>query len=119
MIASVGVVVTFPLVFVAGRTRGLPLISAGVLALQVPLAWAGGELFELEGLALALALSTSVVLAALLVELRAFALALRGLATASAVTAGTARSRSCCRPSSSARSRPPRSGLPSTSPCSP
>ena len=70
-IAAVGVAVTFPLAFVAGRTRALPWIALAALALQVPLAWLGVELLELDGLALSLAVSTLLVLAALLVELDA------------------------------------------------
>jgi hypothetical protein len=88
MIAAVGVAVTFPLAFVAGRTRGLPWIALAALALQVPLAWAGGELLELDGLALALAASTLLVLAALLIELRALAGTIRRLGAAAAFVAG-------------------------------
>jgi hypothetical protein len=82
MVASVGVNVTFPLLFVAGRLRRLPLIGAAVLAAQVPLAWAAGALLELDGLALALALSTFLILGALLRELGALGLAERGLLVA-------------------------------------
>jgi hypothetical protein len=88
MIASIAVSVTFPLAFVAGRTRGLPLIALAALALQVPAAWAAGELLQLEGLALALALTTFLVLAALLVELGALADAARGLLTAAVFVCG-------------------------------
>ena len=55
MIASIGVAVTFPLAFVAERTRRLPWIAIGALCLQVPLAWAGSNLLGLAGLATALA----------------------------------------------------------------
>ncbi len=88
MFASIGVGVTFPLAFVAGRTRGLPSIAVVALLVQVPLAWAGAFLLELEGLALALALTTFFVLAALLVELGALRRAARGLAVAAAFVAG-------------------------------
>ena len=87
MIAAVGVAVTFPLAFVAGRTRGLPWIALGALALQVPLAWAGAEVLELDGLALALAVSTLLVLAALLVELNALGGTIRRLGAAAAFVA--------------------------------
>ena len=66
MVASVGVNVAFPLAFVAERLRALPWIGRAALVLQVVLAWIASELFELDGLALALALSTFLVLAALL-----------------------------------------------------
>jgi hypothetical protein len=90
MVASVGVNVAFPLLFVVGRLRRLPWIGAAALALQVPLAWAGAELADLDGLVIALALSTVVVLVGLLHELGAPADAARGLARASAaVTAIT------------------------------
>jgi hypothetical protein len=88
MIASIGVSVTFPLAFVAGRTRRLPLIALTALVLQVPLAWGLAELLQLDGLALALALTTSLVLGVLLAELGAFAGAARGLLTAAGVVTG-------------------------------
>ena len=58
MVVSVGVNVSFPLAFVAERLRALPVIGAAALAAQVVLAWICSELFELDGLAVALALST-------------------------------------------------------------
>ncbi len=88
MIAAVGVAVTFPLAFVAGRTRGLPWIALSALVLQVPLAWAGAEAFGLDGLALALAVSTLLVLTALLVELRALAGTVRRFGSAAVFVAG-------------------------------
>ena len=88
IVASIGVSVTFPLAFVAGRTRRLPWIAAGVLALQVPLAWVGASLLDLEGLAIALACSTLVVLVALLTELGALSGAAREFAVAAAVVGG-------------------------------
>jgi hypothetical protein len=88
MLAAVSVSVTFPLAFVAGKTTGLLWISLGVLVLQLPLAWAGGEMLHLTGLALALALSTFVVLAALLGELGALAAAVRGLLFAAGIVGG-------------------------------
>jgi hypothetical protein len=88
MIASVGIAVAFPLAFVVRRTRGLPWIAAAALALQVPLAWAGARVLELDGLTLALAVSTVLVLAALLVDLGAFAGASRGLFAAGLVVTG-------------------------------
>jgi hypothetical protein len=84
-VASVGVNVAFPLAFVAERLRALPWIGAGALGLQVLLAWIASELLELDGLALALALTTLLVLAALLRELHALRRGLRGVATAAIV----------------------------------
>ena len=88
MIASVGVNVAFPLAFVAGRSGKLPLIALAVLAVQVPLAWALGAWLELDGLALALALSTLLALGALLREVHALGTAARGLMAAVGVVAG-------------------------------
>jgi hypothetical protein len=85
IVACVGVAITFPLAFVAGRTRRLPWIAVGGLAAQIPLAWAGSSLFGLDGLALALAGSTIVVLVALLAELGALAGTTSGLLVAALV----------------------------------
>jgi hypothetical protein len=87
MVVAVGVNVTFPLAFVTRRLRPLPWIGLGALLLQVPLAWLGSEAFELDGLAIALALSTGFVLAALLRELGALEAGARGLLLAAAAIA--------------------------------
>ncbi|HET7744064.1 MAG TPA: hypothetical protein VFK76_04920 [Gaiellaceae bacterium] len=88
MIASVGVNVAFPLVFVAGRTRSLPVIGLLALALQAPIAWALGDWLDLDGLAVALALSTFLVLACLLALLGALVPTMRGLVLAAGIVAG-------------------------------
>jgi hypothetical protein len=90
MIASVGVNVAFPLAFVAERLRPLPWIGAVALAVQVLLAWALAELLELDGLAVALTLSTLLVLFALLRELHALSAGARGIAVAAATIAAFA-----------------------------
>jgi peptidoglycan biosynthesis protein MviN/MurJ (putative lipid II flippase) len=90
MIAAVGVAVTFPLAFVSGRTRALPWIAVAALGLQVPLAWAGAAWLELDGLALALGVTTTLVLLALLAELRAVASTARELVAAALLVAGLA-----------------------------
>jgi hypothetical protein len=82
IIASIGVGVTFPLAFVAGRTSRLPWIAAGALLLQIPLAWIGARVLDLDGLALALGCSTLLILVGLLSELGALADTARGLAAA-------------------------------------
>jgi O-antigen/teichoic acid export membrane protein len=90
IIASIGVAVTFPLAFVAGRTRGLPWIGVAALVLQVPLAWAGSSLLDLDGLALSMGLTTLAILGALLRELDAFREIARQLAVAAFVVTGLA-----------------------------
>jgi hypothetical protein len=92
MVASIGVSTTFPLLFVTGRARRLPWLSAGALAVHAPIVWAGKELFGLAGIAMALAVTTGLVLAGLLVLLSGDALArvARGLGKATAWSAGLA-----------------------------
>jgi peptidoglycan biosynthesis protein MviN/MurJ (putative lipid II flippase) len=85
IVAAIGVNVTFPLAFVAGRLRALPWIGLAALAAQLLLAWIGVELLDLDGLATSLAVSTLVVLAALLVQLGAASAGLRGVVVAAAV----------------------------------
>jgi hypothetical protein len=87
MVVSVGVNVAFPLAFVVERLRALPWIGALALAAQVILAWIGVELAGLDGLALALAISTSIVLVALLRQLDAVRPAVLGLALAAVAVA--------------------------------
>ena len=68
MVVTVAYTLTFPLLFVLERSRGLVGIAVGGLVLSVPIILAGRELGELAGIALALAASTAIVLAALLVS---------------------------------------------------
>ena len=90
MVASVALSVTFPLVFVAGRGGRLPLVGLGVLAIHVPLAFAGQALAGLEGLALALAVSTGLAFAWMLALLDAVRSTLERLGLAVAVVGGCA-----------------------------
>ncbi len=85
MIASVVLSVTFPLVFVAGLGRRLPLVGLVVLVAHVPVAFVGQRLAGLWGLALAMAVSTALAAALLLHLLRAVEATVRGLAGAVAV----------------------------------
>ena len=111
MVVSVGVNVSFPLAFVAERLRALPVIGAAALASQVVLAWIGSALFELDGLAVALALSTGVVLVALLrVARRSGRRLARDRASRCRRRRRSPPLRSCRSDFSSGRSRPPSSG---------
>jgi hypothetical protein len=87
MLASVGVNVTFPLIFVADRTRALPSIALALLAGHVALAWVASELLGLFGLALALALSTALALGGLVLALGILREAARGIVSAAGVVA--------------------------------
>jgi O-antigen/teichoic acid export membrane protein len=90
MVFSIGFSVTLPLLFVQGRTRGLVLVGLAVVALQVPLAWLGQALAGLAGLALALAVTTLVVLAVMLHRLHAAAPTLAALGKAALTVAAFA-----------------------------
>ena len=88
MAASIGVSVTFPLLFVAERSRRLPVVAAVALAVHVPVTWAGERLGGLAGVAVTLALTTAAILVVLLALLSRGVLARAGagIATATAVT---------------------------------
>jgi O-antigen/teichoic acid export membrane protein len=90
MVVSVAVTVTFPLVFVRGRAGWLPVLAVVALGAQVLLAWGGRAAFGLAGIAGALALSTALVQAALLVALGAFATVARGVLVAALICGSVA-----------------------------
>lgn len=81
-VASVGISLAYPLLFVAGGGRRLPRLALATIALQVPLAFVGQRLLGLSGLVLALAATTTFVLVALLLELGAVGPVSRGLTVA-------------------------------------
>jgi putative peptidoglycan lipid II flippase len=87
IVVAVGVNVAFPLAFVAGRLAALPWIALAALGGQVLAAWIGTALLDLGGLALALAVSTVLVLAMLLVQLDALVPTARGIALATLTVA--------------------------------
>ncbi len=90
MVFSIGYSVTLPLLFVEGRTRGLVVVGLGLIALNVPLAWAGQVLAGLTGLAIALAVTTFVALAVMRDRLHAARPALSALAAAALTVAALA-----------------------------
>jgi hypothetical protein len=90
MVASVALTVAYPLLFVRGRARWLPLLAAAALGVHVPIEWAGRELFGLGGLAGGMAVTTALVLAVLLVALGALERTVRGLLLSAAVCGGAA-----------------------------
>ena len=92
MAASVGVTITFPLLFVAARDRLLPAVAGGALALHVVLAWVAVDAWELDGAAFALTVTTLAILVALLALLSTGVLAAagRGLGLAALATGGLA-----------------------------
>jgi hypothetical protein len=90
MVASVAVSIAFPLMFVRGRTRLLPVLAAAALGADVLLEWAGRAAFGLAGLAAGLAVTTGLVLAVILVALGALWATLRGLVLATVECGGLA-----------------------------
>jgi O-antigen/teichoic acid export membrane protein len=74
-VAAVGFSLAFPLLYVFERSRVLIPVAIGALLVHVPLSLALREAWGLEGLALALGLTTLGVLAALLLALSRHALA--------------------------------------------
>jgi hypothetical protein len=73
-VGAVGFSLAFPLLYVFERSRVLVPVAIGALAVHVPLSLALRELWGLEGLAIALGVSTLGVLAALLLALSRHAL---------------------------------------------
>jgi hypothetical protein len=90
MVASIAVSVAFPLLFVRGRARFLPLLAVGILALHVLVEWGGRAAFGLTGIAAGMAVTTAATLAALLWPLGSLVQALRGLVVATLVCGGLA-----------------------------
>jgi hypothetical protein len=88
MVASVAVTVTFPLVFVGGRARWLPVLAVVSLGVQVLVEWGATAAFGLAGAAGGLAVTTALVLGVLLARLGALARVARGLCVAAAVCGG-------------------------------
>ena len=69
-VASVGIAVTFPLLFVHGRGWWLPLLAAAWIALQFPLAWLGQTSCSAwTGSRFSLALTTGLILGVMLASL--------------------------------------------------
>jgi hypothetical protein len=85
MVVSTAVTVAYPLVFVRGRARWLPLLAAAALGVHVLVEWAGRGAFGLGGVAAGMAATTALVLLALLVRLGAVAGVTVGLLGAAVV----------------------------------
>lgn len=92
MVAAVALTIAFPLLFVVERPAVLLPLALALPLVHAPLAWGMGSAFGLNGLALALALSTFLALAVLLagVSGRTLVLAAAGLARLAVVVAAVA-----------------------------
>jgi hypothetical protein len=84
MVASVALTVAYPLVFVRGRARWLPVLAVVTLGVQVLVEWGMSAAFGLAGVALGLGLTTGLVLLVLLDWLGALRPAVRGIVIAAA-----------------------------------
>jgi hypothetical protein len=82
MVASVALTVAYPLVFVRGRAKWLPALAVVALLVHVLIEWGGRAAFGLGGIAGGMALTTALVLIALLGALGALRQSLIGLALA-------------------------------------
>ncbi len=92
MAFSIGVTVSFPLLFITGRGRRLPVLATGALALHVVASWLLVGAWGLDGAAAAMTLTTLTILVTVLVRVSPGVLrvAARGLALAALLTAGPA-----------------------------
>ena len=92
MFASVAYTLAFPLVFVVGRHGVLLPAAVGAVAVHVPLTWGLGKAFGMPGIAVALAISTALVLGVLLVSLspRVLTVAALGLGRLAVIEAALA-----------------------------
>ena len=92
MAVMVGVTISFPMIFVAGRGGRLPLLAGASLVLHVLVTAIAVAAFELAGAALALTISTGLVLVTLLLLLSAEVLSagVRGLLLGVTVIGGIA-----------------------------
>jgi hypothetical protein len=90
MVVSVAVTVAYPLLFVQGRARWLPVLAVAALAFHVLLEWMLQVAFGLPGVAVGLGVTTALVLAAILRALRAVRRTAAGVALAAAVCGGLA-----------------------------
>jgi hypothetical protein len=90
MVTAVAVSVAFPLLFVRGSARWLPLLATVALCMHALVEWAGREAFGLAGIAAGMAVTTGAILAALLWPLGSLRQTLRGVLVAAVVCGGVA-----------------------------
>ncbi|MGN6799758.1 MAG: hypothetical protein ACTHKS_16575 [Gaiellaceae bacterium] len=85
MVASIVVTVAYPIVFVRGRARWLPLLAAALLVAQVLVEWTLQAAFGLGGVAAGLAVTTGAAVVVLLGALHALRRTIAGVLVAAAV----------------------------------
>jgi hypothetical protein len=90
MVAQVAITVVYPLVFVRGRARWLPVLALAAVGVQVLVEWLGARLAGLGGIAAGMAVTTGVVALVLLSALGALRRTARGLAAAALTCGGLA-----------------------------
>src|SRR6185312_8318000 len=87
-IVSVALTVAYPLLFVRGRARWLPLAAVVAVLVHIPVELVGRAAFGLGGLAAGMAVTTALVLGALLVALGALERTATGVLAAAVVCGG-------------------------------
>jgi O-antigen/teichoic acid export membrane protein len=90
MVASAALSVAFPLIFVRGRGRWLPLLAIAALGLQVLVEWPLSKRFGLGGVAAGMAVTTAAILTVLLLALHALRAGASGVLLAAASCAAPA-----------------------------
>jgi hypothetical protein len=90
MVASIAVTVAYPLLFVRGRARWLPLLAVGALVAHVLIEWGGRAVGGLGGIAGGMAVTTAGVLAVVLADLGALGRTARRLLPAAVVIGAVA-----------------------------
>jgi hypothetical protein len=90
MVAQVAITVLYPLLFVRGRARWLPLLAAVALGADVLVEWGLRRAFGLGGVAGGLALTTGAVVVVLLLALGAARRSVAGVAAAALTCGGVA-----------------------------
>jgi hypothetical protein len=89
-VASVALTVAYPLIFVRGRARWLPVLAVVAVLVQVPVELLGRWAFGLAGLAAGMAVTTAGILAVLLLALGALRWTATGVVLAAVVCGGAA-----------------------------
>ena len=90
MMASTIATVVYPIVFVRGRARWLPVLALAAILIHVPIELVMRWAFGLAGVALGMAVTSALVVIGMLSSLRALGAVARGALAASAACGGLA-----------------------------
>jgi hypothetical protein len=90
MLASTIATVVYPIVFVRGRARWLPVLALAAILIHVPIELLMRWAFGLAGVAVGMALTSAFVVVGMLSSLKALGVVARGALAASAACGGVA-----------------------------